>query len=208
MGKTTVGNMMRSLRIPVHESDASVHSLLKRSSPARPELETAFPRKKFPKLYDRKSGDFKRRALGDLIFHDEALRVRLESILHPYVRMDQDDFISLQRRMGHDIACLDIPLLFETGAQSRMDFTIVASAPAFLQAQRALARPGMSAKKFETILARQMPDKQKRKRADYVIETGLGHAHSMQALKGILYDIRKKSGLVEGPDSEIEVNLA
>ncbi len=206
MGKSTVGAMMRSLGVPVHESDDAVHALLKRDSPARPRLAEAFPYYEYPELYEKKTYDYNRKALGRLVFSDDYQRALLESILHPFVQMEQQDFVREYARKGYDMACLDIPLLFETGAESRVDYTITASAPAFLQKQRVMARPNMSEEKFETIVARQMSDTGKCRRADYVIKTGIGRAQSMRDLKGILQDVRIKSGLIQEPDFDDEDN--
>ncbi len=197
MGKSTVGAMLEVLGVPVHESDAAVHQLLELGSPARPAIAAAFPYYEFPQIYDRKTKAIKRKALGAIIFNNAEKREILEGILHPFVRQKQDDFIRGQTSKGHEIACLDIPLLFETDAQSRVDYTLVTSAPYHVQQQRALSRPNMSEEKFQSILDRQMPDKEKCVRADYVIKTGLGRAHSMKSLKLTLFDIQKKEGLVQ-----------
>ncbi len=196
MGKSTVGVMMRGLGIPVHESDEAVHELLKRDSPARPALAEAFPYYEYPELYQKKSYDYDRKALGALVFGDESQRVLLESILHPFVQGEQQDFIHEHARKGYDMVCLDIPLLFETGAEQRVDYTITVSAPAFLQKQRVMARPNMSEEKFAHITSRQMSDAEKCRNADYVIKTGIGRAHAMKELKSILEDVKIKSGLV------------
>ena len=202
MGKTTVGGMLGHLGVPVHDSDAAVHGLLKHKSPARPALAALLPYYEYPDLYERKSYDYKRKALGDLIFNDAYLRQEIENILHPFVHADQDEFIAQHKRKGYEMVCLDIPLLFETHADQRVDYTITVSAPAFLQRKRTLSRPGMTPEKLNAILERQMPDIEKRQRSDYVIQTGLNRAHSMRALKGILVDIREKSGLIPEPDLE------
>ncbi len=206
MGKSTVGAMMRGMGVPVHESDEAVHTLLKRDSPARPALAAAFPYYEYSELYQKKTYDFDRKALARLVFHDDEQRALLESILHPFVQAEQQDFIGEHARKGYDMACLDIPLLFETGAEQRVDYTITVSAPAFLQKQRAMARPNMSEEKFARIAARQMSDAEKCRRADYVIKTGIGRAHSMKALKGVLADIKIKSGLVL-PEPDLDDSL-
>lgn len=207
MGKSTVGAMMRGLGVPVHESDEAVHALLKRDSPARPNLAEAFPYYEYSELYQKKTYDFDRKALGKLVFDDESQRALLESILHPFVQADQQDFIQKHARKGYDMVCLDIPLLFETGAERRIDYTITVSAPAFLQKQRVMARPNMSAEKFAHIAARQMSDAEKCRKADYVIKTGIGRAHSMKELKGILEDVKIKSGLVL-PEPDLDDDLS
>ncbi len=204
MGKSTVGAMMQNLGIPVHESDHAVHELLGLESPARPAFASEFPPYEFPQLYDRKTKEINRKELGAIVFNDAEKRKALESILHPFVHQKQDQFIRQYISKGRKIVCLDIPLLFETGAERRVDYTFVASAPYHVQQQRALSRPNMSEEKLQAILERQMPDKEKCQRADYVIKTGLGRAHSMKELKLALLDIKKKNGLIPVEEDEDE----
>ncbi len=191
MGKSTIGEMMRDMKIPVHESDQAVHDLLKPDSEARPAIASAFPYFDYPKIYNRKTGEFNRKEFGDLIFNDDNNRSVLEFILHPLVRKKQNEFIREGALKGCDIVCLDIPLLFETGAEKRVDYIISVSAPPFVQRERALARPNMTEEKLDAILERQMPDVEKCKRSDYVIKTGLSLAHSMKELKKVIIDIRE-----------------
>ncbi len=197
MGKSTVGAMMRTLSIPVHESDHAVHDLYKRKSPARAALAAAFPYYEFPQIYDRKTKDIKRKELGALVFKKPDLLEKLEAILHPMVQQSQQDFIRVNARKGVQIVALDIPLLFETGAEERVDYTITVSAPYFLQRERVLARPNMSEEKLQAILKTQMPDAEKCRRSDYVIKTGLGRAQTMRELKETLRDIHVCEGLIE-----------
>ena len=192
MGKSTIGGMLRTLGIPVHEADHSVHQLLSPQSPARAAIAAAFPYFDYPHLYDKKTKSIKRKELGALVFADDDKRVQLEAILHPLVRKDQTAFIKASIAKGVPMVCLDIPLLFEIGADQDVDYTLVASAPPFIQRQRVLARPNMSEEKLSAILSRQMPDVQKCARADYVIKTGLGHAYAFQQLKAALADIAQK----------------
>ncbi len=205
MGKSTIGALMNILGIPVHESDHSVHRLLDRNSEARPAIATAFPLYEYPEIYEKKTYNIKRKEFGELIFNNEDHRNTLENILHPLVREDQEDFIRKSKLKKFDIICLDIPLLFETNAQKRVDYTIVVSAPYLIQKQRITNRPNISEEKFNIILERQMPDSEKCARADYVIKTGIGHAHSMKMLKNIIHDIRVKSNLI--PDHELEKDV-
>lgn len=202
MGKTTIGSMMKNMNIPVHESDHVVHQLLQRNSIARPAIAAVFPFFEHPEIYDKKTKDLKRKEFGDLIFNNDEHKATLESILHPLVQKSQNEFIRAETLKGRDIVCLDIPLLFETGADSRVDYSIVVSAPAFIQRERALSRPNMNEEKFIAILETQMPDAEKCTRADYVIKTGLGRAPAMKALKTALLDIRIKAGYIEDPDAE------
>ncbi len=202
MGKSTVGAMLENMGIPVHDADACVHRLLEADSPARPEIATALPYYEFPELYEKKTRHINRAKLGKLVFACYKLRERLENILHPLVQQDQQEFIAKNAVMGRSIVCLDIPLLYETGAEKSVNYTLVASAPLAMQRERALERPTMDEEKLTAILARQMPDGEKCKRADYVIKTGLGRGHSMKLLKEALLDIRIKSGIIPDPEAE------
>lgn len=208
MGKSTVGAMLTHLGVPVHESDHAVHQLLDINSSARQAIASAFPYFKYPQIYDRKTKAINRKELGAVVFNDAEKREELESILHPLVQQNQMAFISAQRAKGRQMVALDIPLLFETSAQSRVDYTLVASAPYALQKQRAMARPNMTEGKFHAILERQMPDAEKCARADFVIKTGLGRAHSMKALKLALLDIKKREGLIPEDEDEAEGKTA
>ncbi|MFP4097792.1 MAG: dephospho-CoA kinase [Alphaproteobacteria bacterium] len=195
MGKSTVGAMLENMSIPVHEADRCVHDLYHPDHPARRSIAAIFPIYGFPEIYEKKTGVIKRKALGDLVFARDDLRQALEDVLHPLVQQDQQEFISRHGRLGRRIVCLDVPLLFETGWQEYVDYTLVVSAPAAVQRQRVLERLGMSEEKLNAILMRQMPDLEKCNRADYVIHTGLGRAHTMKMLRNALLDIRRKSNL-------------
>ena len=180
MGKSTCGTMLQECGVPVHESDKAVHDLLAAGGAGETPVLNAFPDLTAP--IDRK-------ALGAIIFNDDQKRELLESILHPLVQDTQKVFIA--EHHDKNIVALDIPLLFETGAEERVDVTIVASAPADIQAQRVLARPNMTEEKFQNILARQMPDKDKRAKADYIVETGKGFDHARKQIQEIVEDLKK-----------------
>lgn len=194
MGKSTAASMLEQLGVPVHDSDAEVHRLLAEDHQARIAIGAAFPYFKYFAIYGRKdkSGmrSIKRDKLGKLVFKKPEEREKLEGILHPLVRQKQNDFLRKQRSQGRDIVALDIPLLFETGADQNVDITMNVSAPAFIQHERVLARPNMNEEKFQNILARQMPDAEKSARADYVIPSGLGRAEMMKTLKQVIHDLR------------------
>ncbi len=190
MGKSTIGTMMKNMGIPVHEADTEVSYLLQRDSIARKAIAAAFPFFEFPQIYDKKTTNLKRNEFGDLIFNNDIYRQTLEEILHPLVHKSQNEFIREYTLKGYEIICLDIPLLFETGSQSRVDYTINVSAPYFVQRERALSRPNMNEEKFQAILTHQMPDAEKCSLSDYVIKTGLGHAHAMKELKQIITEIK------------------
>ena len=191
MGKSAVAEMLRqAANIPVHDSDACVHEALRFGGAAYDEVRRAF---RLSGLIDRKSKAINRGALGRHVFGNDAARRRLESILHPLVRQSQAEFILREKRAGRKAVALDIPLLFETGAQARVNVVFVASAPYEVQRGRVLSRPNMDEKRFHSILASQMPDKEKRRYADYIIPTGLGRAVTMRAVKEALIDL----GLLE-----------
>jgi dephospho-CoA kinase len=188
MGKSVIAAMLETMRIPVHDADRAVHCLLERE--ARPAVAAAFPFYQYPEIYNRKDKSIHRGALGALIFKDHEKRMILESILHPLVRKWQNDFIRAARFKGLDMVALEIPLLFETGAEERVDVTITASAPYFIQRERVLARPTMSEEKFYAILSRQMPDAEKCLRSDFVIKTGLGRAHTLRQIRDVVLNLR------------------
>lgn len=195
MGKSTAAAALERLGVPVHDADAEVHALLKPGSEAYPALTAAFPYFSYPDLYARKkkgcAAEISREALGKLVFSKDKEREKLESVLHPYVRAAQSRFVRAQEKAGRTVVALDIPLLFETGADSRVDVTITVTAPAFLQEARAMKRPGMSARKLAAILRRQMPDGEKRARADYIVHSGLGRAYMMKELKIIVKELER-----------------
>ena len=177
MGKTTTADLFRQAGLPVFDADATVHALYQ--GPLVPDIEAAFPgtttegRVDRARLAERLSGD------GD------AFR-RLEAIVHPAVRRAEADFLARSRAAGAPAVVLDIPLLFETGRQGDVDKTVVVSAPAETQRARVLSRPGMTEEKFEALLARQMPDAEKRARADFVIPSGDGIAAAKASVRAFL----------------------
>ena len=179
MGKTTAARMLRKMGIPVHDADAEVHRLLGRGGAAVKAVEAAFPGVKSGRVIDRA-------ALGRIVFADPPALKRLEAILHPLVRAAERKFLARARREHRKLVVLDIPLLYETKGERRCDGVIVVSAPRPIQLARVLARPGMTKERLAAIEARQMPDRQKRRRADIVIETGLGKRHSLENLRRAL----------------------
>ena len=186
MGKSTAANMLRAGGIPVHCSDEAVHALYKSSAIIAAIAEV------FPAAYDAKTHSIdKTRLKKELGFNHEKLDA-LQEILHPAVVKMQQDFLRLQRANGIKIVALDIPLLFETGAQTRVDYTFCVTAPDFVQRQRVMARPGMTEEIFAFMLSRQMPNAEKRKRADFIIQTGQGLAQTRQELQDAVSTIKKK----------------
>lgn len=184
MGKTTAARMLKQMGCAVFDSDAYVHQALSSEGQAFEAVALTFP-----KAWDKKKHLIDRKKLGEIVFEDALEREKLENILHPLVRHAQTQFIRKQKRMGRKFVVLDIPLLFETGAQNRVDYTIVVSAPDFVQRSRVLSRPNMKKEKFKQILQTQMPDNQKCALADFVVPTGLGKAHSYGVLKNILSEL-------------------
>lgn len=191
MGKSTAARMIRSMGIPVHDADAVVHRLMAPGGSAVAAIDAAFPGAV-------QGGAIDRVALGDRVFRDRAELKRLEAILHPMVRRAQRQF--LMRHRDRPIVVLDVPLLFESGGAAACDAVLVVSAPPSLQRLRALSRPGMTAAKLAGILAKQLPDAEKRRRATHVIPTGLGLAVTWRALRHALFSgtyrgIRRKRPL-------------
>lgn len=186
MGKSTASRLLRQMGVPVHDADATVHRLLARGGGGvQPVAAT------FPQSYDRAEQSIDRKKLGALVFGRHAARSVLENILHPLVHEDQHDFLEQCRHRHVPIAVLDIPLLFETGAENRVDYTICVSAPYAVQRARVLARPGMSDERFQAILASQMPDAEKRARADFVVSSAHGPAHTRRQLGWIVRYLRR-----------------
>ncbi|QDC01552.1 dephospho-CoA kinase [Mesorhizobium sp. 8] len=165
MGKSATARMFSEAGVPVHDSDEAVHRLY--ASKAAPLIEAAFP----GVVVD---GSVDRTRLAARVLADPTALKALEAIVHPLVRADADAFVARHRAADTPLVVLDIPLLFETGGRGRVDKVAVVSAPAAMQRERVLARPGMTAEKFEAILARQVPDAEKRRQADFVIDTSRG----------------------------------
>lgn len=185
MGKTETAKMFANLGVPVYDADAAVHAVYEPGGEAVAPIAAAFPD-------CIKDGRVDRRALAMKVVGDGAALARLESIVHPVVREKQHAFIAEAAALGADLVVLDIPLLFETGQQSQMDAVAVVSAPPELQRERVLSRPGMTAEKLGHILARQMPDTEKRAKADYIVDTSQGLAHAEAQVRKIIADVRKK----------------
>lgn len=179
MGKSTAAAMLRRMGIPVYDADAAVHRMMRKGGIAVAPVAAAFPGV-------AKNGAIDRAALGKRVFGNDAAMKRLEAIIHPLVRADEARFLNDRRRRGTDLVVMDVPLLFESGRQKRYDATMVVTAPAFLQRARVMARPGMTPARFAAILKRQMPDAEKRRRADFIIPSGLGRAVTWRCLRRVL----------------------
>jgi dephospho-CoA kinase len=185
MGKSTTAKMFTEAGVPVHDSDETVHRLY--AGKAAPLVEAAFPGTTVSGSVDRT--ELARRVLGDA-----AALKRLEAIIHPLVRADADAFLARHRAAGAPLAVLDIPLLFETGGRDRVDKVVVVTASAEIQRTRVLARPGMSEEKLASILAKQVPDAEKRRLADFIIDTGQGLEAARAAVKAIVAELIGKPG--------------
>jgi dephospho-CoA kinase len=183
MGKSTAASVLRQLGVPVHDADASVHRLMNHGGAAVGFVEAAFPGTALHGAIDRKE-------LGRRVFADPAELKRLETILHPMVRDQEQIFLQTSRMRRHPVVVLDIPLLYETGGERRCDAVIVVTAPQFLQDQRVLKRPGMSRARLKEIVSKQMPDAEKRQRADFVVPTGLDKRAARVALARILKTLK------------------
>lgn len=176
MGKSTTARMFEEEGVPVHDSDATVHALY-RGAAVEP-IRARFPAAVVDGAVDRE------KLAAEVLGKPDALR-ELEKIVHPLVRAETEAFLRKHREDGTEIVVLDIPLLFETHGEGRVDRIVVVSAPAEVQRERVLARPGMTVEKFEAILKRQVPDAEKRARADFVVDTGKG----MDAARAQVRDI-------------------
>jgi len=183
MGKTETGRMFERLGVPVFDADKAVHQLYGTDGAAVAPIEAAFPGVVVDGAVDRS-------ALADRVLGDEAAVRRLEAIVHPLVQEMRARFLETAREEGRDMVVVDIPLLFETGGETRVDRTVVVSAPPAVQRQRVLARPGMTEEKFQAILARQMPDEKKRKRADFVVDSSVGLDHAFAQVERIVASLR------------------
>jgi dephospho-CoA kinase len=182
MGKSATAKMFAEEGVPVHDADATVHRLYDGEAVAA--IEAVFPGA-------TAAGKVDRIELGRRVLADKAAIKRLEQIVHPLVRKAEEAFLGAAARDGATIAVLDIPLLFETGAEKRCDAVVVVSGPADVQRARAFERPGMSEDKFAAILAQQMPDAEKRARADFVVDTSRGFDAARVQVREILGRVAK-----------------
>jgi dephospho-CoA kinase len=165
MGKSTTAKLFAEEGVPVHDADAAVHELYE--GEAVPLVERAFPG-------TIRDGKVDRALLAKAVVgHPDAMK-RLEAIVHPLVAQSRDRFLDEARNKAASVVVLDIPLLFETGGEKLVDAIVVVSAAPEIQRQRVMERPGMTTEKFEVLLAKQMPDAQKRERADYIVDSGHG----------------------------------
>jgi dephospho-CoA kinase len=182
MGKSRTAAFFAEEGVPVHDSDAAVHALYE--GEAVPLIEAAFPG-------TTSGGKVDRAKLAALVLRDEAALARLEAIVHPLVGKLRDKFLAQAQARGAPVVLLDVPLLFEPGGERGCDAVVVVSAPPEMQRQRAFERPGMTEDKFAAILAKQMPDAEKRKRADFVVDSSRSFDHARAQVRDILHRVAK-----------------
>jgi dephospho-CoA kinase len=182
MGKSATAKMFADAGVPVHDSDAVVHALYEGEAVAA--IEAAFPGTTV-------SGRVDRAKLAAVVVNDKAALKRLESIVHPLVGAARDKFLADAQSSGTPVVLLDIPLLFEIGGEARCNAIVVVSAPADMQCKRAFERPGMTEEKFAALLAKQVPDAEKRRRADFIVDTSRGFDHARAQVRDILSAIAK-----------------
>jgi dephospho-CoA kinase len=185
MGKTETAKLFARAGIAVYHADEAVHALYAKGGAAVDRIAAVFPEA----VVD---GSVDRERLGALIASDAAALRKLESLVHPLVRQAQHAFLEKAAQDGAEFAVLDIPLLLETGQQGEMDAVVVASAPQAVQRARVLARSGMTEEKFASMLARQLPDAEKRARADFVIETDKGVEQAYEQVQRVIAALRRR----------------
>lgn len=183
MGKSTTGKLFADTGVPVNDSDSVVHDLY--SGEAAPLVDAAFPG-------TMKNGAVDRQELGRQLGLDPDGFRRLEAIVHPLVRKRETGFLERQRAAGAEMVLLDIPLLFETHAEKRVDVVVVVSTDPQIQRQRVLARPNMTEEKFNMILSRQVPDAEKRRRADYLVDTSGSIEETRERVENIVADLKAR----------------
>jgi dephospho-CoA kinase len=186
MGKSETARMFARLGVPVFDADAAVHRLYDSGGGAVAAIARAFP--------DCVMGGRVDRTRLAAALRDRAALTRLEAIVHPLVSREQRAFVAAAAERGEDIVLLDVPLLYEAGAENEMDAVVVVSAPEDEQRARVLARPGMNAEILDRILERQMPDVEKRARAHFVVETGHGLDHAFAQVESIVAALRARRG--------------
>ncbi len=182
MGKSTAAKFFAAAGVPVHDSDAVVHALY--AGEAVPLIEAAFPG-------STNNGKVDRTRLATMVLNDSAALARLEAIVHPLVFASREKFLAEAQARGAPVAVLDVPLLFETGTDSRCDAVVVVSAPAEVQRRRAFERPGMTEDKFAAILRQQMPDAEKRRRAGFILDSSQDFEHTRAQIADILRRVAK-----------------
>jgi dephospho-CoA kinase len=181
MGKSTTAKLFAEAGVPVYDADATVHMVYE--GEAAPAIEAAFPG-------TTANGKVDRAKLSAQVVHDSAAMKRLEQIVHPMLRAYHQKFLEDAERSGAPVAVVDVPLLFETGGEKRVDAVVVVTTSPEVQRERILARDDMTGEKLDAILARQLPDAEKRKRADFVVDT----SHGLDPVRARIRDILSEAG--------------
>lgn len=187
MGKTCTAALFQELGVPVYDADAEVHRLYAKGGAAVALISSLFPSAVVDGAVDRD-------ILARLVLGDKAALERLEKTVHPLLAQRQQERLAALEAQSIEMVVLDIPLLFETQKESRVDVVVVVSAPPQLQRERVLLRPGMNEAKFEAILARQIPDSIKREKADYIVLTDQGVEDARAQVQKIITDLRTRGG--------------
>lgn len=202
-GKSTAATLLRRLGVPVHDADAAARAVMDRDPRIAAALAEAFPELVSPAVFEKSTGTtgptgdartsgkgvvarIDRSRLADMVFAEPEALARLEAIVHPAVRALTRAFLREATRRRVPVVALDVPLLFEAGADRLCDAVILVTAPLFLRRARALTRPGMTPARLAGIIARQMPEAEKRRRADFIVESGLGRRHTLNQLAAIV----------------------
>jgi len=191
MGKSTTAAFFRAEGVRVYDADATVHALYRRA--AVPLIETAFPG-------SVRDGVVDRALLGAQVLDNPANLAKLEAIVHPLVRVARDSFLAEARAAAAHIVVLDVPLLFETGGERSVDAVVLVSANEEVQKARVASRPGMTPEKLAAIMAKQMPDAEKRRRAHFIIDTGRGFAAAEYQVRALLRAVAGMTGRRRGTD--------
>jgi dephospho-CoA kinase len=187
MGKSTTAALFRLCRVPVFDADRMVHRAEGKGGSAVAAIAREFPAMVVDGAVDRAR-------LGQLVFQDKTALARLEAILHPILRQQQAGFIARARAARRPLVVLDIPLLLETGGAKQVDLVIVVSCPGFLQRARVLARRNMTPARLNAIIARQMSDRDKRRRADIILQTGLGKRFVLRQVMALCHSLQSGTG--------------
>ena len=182
MGKSRTAAFFAEQGVPVHDSDAVVHALYK--GEAAPLIERAFPG-------STAGGKVDRQKLAGMVLGDNAALARLEAIVHPLVAAERDKFLAQAQERSAPVVVIDVPLLFETGGERGCDAVVVVSAPPEVQKRRAFERPGMTEEKFAVLVAKQMPDPEKRRRADFIVDSSQSFDHTRAQVRDILRAVAK-----------------
>jgi len=185
MGKSSTADLFRRCGVPVHDADAAVHALY--DGPAADLIDKAFPG-------SVKDGRVDRAALGRIVLAAPERLKELEDLVHPLVREREEAFLAKAAMSGAPLAVLDVPLLLETGGEARCDAVLVVTASEEIQRQRVLARPGMTAEKLTAIMAKQMPDAEKRTKAHFLVDTSRGLAAAEAQVRGIVTCLAGRPG--------------